>query len=187
MESVYARAALRSFYWHLRDGKVPATSLEDFIAATGLRLLDDDGTMREDLPPISTFLNRVLALPIAMQKAPFAHFEGLLTAQVEGAIAAGTHDVGFETIRAESLTNAMRLPPMPPPAPSPRQGSQQTARRHASPASRPQPRCDAARQHQVQARRPERQGPRNTIHARPPANPNPPEVLGEPERSSLPS
>ena len=62
-----------------------------------------DGALREDLPPITTFLNRVLALEISLQNVLFAHFEGLLAAQIEGAIAAGTYDVGLETIRAASL------------------------------------------------------------------------------------
>ena len=59
--------------------------------------------MRDELPPISTFLNRVLALEIALQNAFFEHFEGLLAAQIDSAVAAGTYEIGLETIRAESL------------------------------------------------------------------------------------
>src|SRR3546814_1227284 len=38
-----------------------------------------------------------------MQNSLFAAFEELLNARIEAAIAAGLHDVGLETIRAESL------------------------------------------------------------------------------------
>jgi hypothetical protein len=108
LESVYARAALRNFYGQIYRGQVGCCSLQKFIEATGLNLLDGDGSLREELPPITTFLNRMLALQIGLQNALFEHFEGLLAAQVEGAIAAGTHDVGLETIRAESLVIAER-------------------------------------------------------------------------------
>ncbi|MDD4616414.1 MAG: strawberry notch C-terminal domain-containing protein, partial [Alphaproteobacteria bacterium] len=57
----------------------------------------------EELPPITTFLNRLLALPIGLQNTLFAAFEELMNARIEAAIAAGTHDAGLETIRAESL------------------------------------------------------------------------------------
>lgn len=110
LESVYARAALRTFYWHLYRGQVPCCSLQRFIEVTGLNLLDGDGTIREELPPITTFLNRMLALQIDLQNALFAHFEGLLVAQVEGAMASGSYDIGLETITAESLVIASRHP-----------------------------------------------------------------------------
>ena len=60
--------------------------------------------MLEELPPITTFLNRVLALPIALQNRLFELFEELLAVRVEAAIASGTYDVGLETLIAESLT-----------------------------------------------------------------------------------
>ena len=103
LESPYARSALRQLYQRLYRGAVACCSLERFMDVTGLYLLDGDGTLREDLPPITTFLNRLLALEIALQNAIFAEFEELLAAQVESAVAAGTYEVGLETIRAESL------------------------------------------------------------------------------------
>lgn len=39
---------------------------------TGLDLTDQDGSLREELLPITQFLNRVLALQIAMQNLLFA-------------------------------------------------------------------------------------------------------------------
>ena len=108
LESPYARAALRQFYAVLFAGKVEGCSLQQFEAATGLELADRDGSLREDLPPITTFLNRLLALPIALQNGLFEVFESLLAAKIEGAIAAGIYDVGVETVRAESLSVVAR-------------------------------------------------------------------------------
>jgi hypothetical protein len=103
LESVYARAALRQLYALLYAGKIEGCSLKRFEDATGLALTDRDGTLREELPPISQFLNRLLALTIDLQNTLFAAFEALLEAKIEGAIASGTYDVGVETIAAASL------------------------------------------------------------------------------------
>jgi predicted RNA methylase len=104
LESVYGRAALRQLYCLLYAGKVEGCSLTSFEAATGLSLSDRDGSLREELPPITTFLNRLLALTIDMQNTLFAVFEQLLTARIEGAVAAGIYDHGVETVTAHSLT-----------------------------------------------------------------------------------
>ncbi len=104
MNLVYGRAALRQLYTLLYAGKVVGCSLEAFEDATGLRLTDSDGTLREELPPITTFLNRLLALTIELQNTLFGVFEDLLRACIEGAIASGTYDLGVETVTAESLT-----------------------------------------------------------------------------------
>ena len=103
LESPYGRAALRQLYLLLFAGKVEGCSLEAFQAATGLHLTDQDGSLREELPPITTFLNRLLALTIELQNTLFGVFEDLLRARIEGAQASGTYDVGVETLTAESL------------------------------------------------------------------------------------
>jgi hypothetical protein len=103
LESVYAKAALRQFYQLLHAGKIDGCSLMAFQDATGLELSDQDGMLREDLPPITQFLNRVLALRIDLQNTLFAAFEQLLEARIEGALAAGTYDAGVETLIAESF------------------------------------------------------------------------------------
>ena len=103
LESVYARAALRQLYVLIFGGKMEGCSLQAFEDATGLRLTDNDGSLREDLPPITTFLNRLLALTIEMQNTLFGVFDDLLRTRIEGAIASGTYDVGVETVTAESL------------------------------------------------------------------------------------
>jgi hypothetical protein len=103
LESPYARGALRQLYVLLHAGKVEGCPLGRFEDATGLSLTDRDGSLREELPPITRFLNRLLALTIDLQDALFEVFEGLLRARVEGAVASGTYDRGVETITAESL------------------------------------------------------------------------------------
>ncbi len=103
LESPYGRAALRQLYLLLFAGKVEGCSLEAFQSATGLHLTDQDGSLREELPPITTFLNRLLALTIGLQNTLFGVFEDLLRAKIEGAQSSGTYDVGVETLTAESL------------------------------------------------------------------------------------
>jgi len=102
LESPYARAALRQLYVLLYSGKVENCSLQAFEDATGLRLADSNG-LRDVLPPITTFLNRLLALTIDLQNILFTVFERLLAARIEGAVASGTYDMGLETLTAESL------------------------------------------------------------------------------------
>jgi hypothetical protein len=103
LESHYARDALRQLYLLLVMGKVESCSLQTFEDATGLKLTDPNG-IKDELPPITTFLNRLLALTIDLQNILFVAFEQLLTARIEGAIASGTYDVGLETLTAESFT-----------------------------------------------------------------------------------
>jgi hypothetical protein len=102
LESPYARDALRQLYRRLYRGDVAGCSLGAFEDATGLSLTDDNG-LKDDLPPITTFLNRLLALTIHMQGILFTAFEELLAQRIEGAIAAGVYDLGLETLRAESF------------------------------------------------------------------------------------
>ena len=102
LESAYARDALRQLYLLIVRGKVEGCSLERFESATGLKLMDANG-IKDDLPPITTFLNRLLALTIELQGILFSAFEQLLQARIDGAIASGTYDMGLETLRAESF------------------------------------------------------------------------------------
>ncbi|WP_341485634.1 bifunctional class I SAM-dependent methyltransferase/DEAD/DEAH box helicase [Thioclava sp. GXIMD4215] len=102
LESPYARDALRQLYRKIYRGDLPGCSLQSFEEDTGLRLTDETG-LKDDLPPITTFLNRLLALTIKMQGILFAAFEDLLESRIEGAMAAGVYDIGLETLRAESF------------------------------------------------------------------------------------
>ena len=103
LESVYAKAALRLFYLALARGDVAGWTLERFETATGLSLLTGEGAVREDLPPMSRFLNRLLALPIDGQNALFAALEVRIAAKVAEAVEGGVYEQGVETVRADSL------------------------------------------------------------------------------------
>ena len=109
LESPHARDALRQLYSLLAAGKVEGCSLGRFEDATGLKLTDAVG-LRDELPPITTFLNRLLALTIDLQNRLFTAFEQLLSARIEGAIAGGVYDVGLETLTAESFVVTDRCP-----------------------------------------------------------------------------
>ena len=107
LESPYAKVALRQFYIALWRGNIAGWSMDRFEDATGLKLIWE-GSLKEDLPPMPRFLNRLLALPIAEQNELFAELETRIEANIEQAIDAGTHEQGVETIRADSLTVASR-------------------------------------------------------------------------------
>ncbi|AOW24674.1 MULTISPECIES: strawberry notch family protein [Sphingomonas] len=104
LESDYAKAALISWYHLLVAGKLTSTNLTDFQHRTGLELLDTDGVLKEDLPPIQRWLNRLLALPIGLQNCIFDEFLALVEARVAAAREAGTLDVGVETMTVETAT-----------------------------------------------------------------------------------
>ena len=103
LESSYAWAALRQFYYKLRSGNIPACSFNEFQNMTGLNLEDSDGSLKEVLPPIQQFLNRCLALTIEMQDGIFEAFGEFLEAIIDGARKSGTLDVGLETLRGEKF------------------------------------------------------------------------------------
>ena len=107
LESIYARAALRQFYGALWRGSIEGWTLERFEKATGLKLTWE-GSLKEDLPPMPRFLNRLLALPIAEQNQLFAELEARIASNIEQAIEAGSYEVGVETVTADSLLIAGR-------------------------------------------------------------------------------
>jgi predicted RNA methylase len=104
LESQYARDALRQFYKLVHAGGIDGCSLEKFEAITGLSLTAREGGFKDELPPIHTFLNRMLALTIAMQNLLFDAFEQLLAARIEGAVATGVYDKGLKTLTADRMT-----------------------------------------------------------------------------------
>ena len=107
LESLYAKSALRQFYIALWRGHIAGWSLKDFEEATGLKLTYE-GNLKEDLPPMPQFLNRLLALPIDEQNQLFGALETRIEANIEIAIEAGTFERGVETIVADSLSVASR-------------------------------------------------------------------------------
>ena len=107
LESAYAKAALRQFYGALWRGSIEGWNLERFEKATGLKLTWE-GNLKDDLPPMPRFLNRLLALPIAEQNQLFAELEVRIASNIEAAIEAGSYEVGVETVTADSLIVAGR-------------------------------------------------------------------------------
>jgi hypothetical protein len=103
LESRYAKDALISWYHLLFAGKLSSVGFGRFQELTGLKLEGEDGALREDLPPIQRWLNRLLALRIVMQNAIFDEFLGLVEARVSAARDAGTLDLGVETVPVERL------------------------------------------------------------------------------------
>ena len=105
LESPWAHRALQAFYIGLHFGNVEAMSRETFEAKTGLRLLDHEGDLKasDDMPPMNTFLNRLLALRIADQNDLFAAFEDILSSILERAQASGALDRGMEDIVADDV------------------------------------------------------------------------------------
>jgi hypothetical protein len=102
LESDYAKDSLISWYHLLYAGKLRSVTFGGFQAMTGLRLEGEGGSLRDDLPPIQRWLNRLLALRIAVQNAIFEEFLGLIEARVAAAREAGTLDLGVETVPVDS-------------------------------------------------------------------------------------
>ncbi|MBO9547125.1 bifunctional class I SAM-dependent methyltransferase/DEAD/DEAH box helicase [Caulobacter sp.] len=105
LESPFAYRALQAFYVALHHGEVTAMDRPAFETKTGLSLVDRDGNLRacDDLPPMNTFLNRLLALRIADQNALFAAFDAILAGILERAAASGALDRGVEDIVTDEL------------------------------------------------------------------------------------
>ena len=101
----WAHRALQAFYIALHFGNGETMDRETFEAKTGLRLLDGDGELRssDDMPPMNTFLNRLLALRIADQNSLFAAFDEILASILERAAASGALDRGMEDVVADDL------------------------------------------------------------------------------------
>ena len=107
LESAYAKAALRQFYSALWRGSIEGWNVERFQDSTGLKIVHEGG-LKDELPPMPKFLNRLLALPIAEQNQLFAELEDRIAANIDQAIEAGSYEVGVETVTADSLVVAGR-------------------------------------------------------------------------------
>jgi hypothetical protein len=103
LESPIARSALRALYYDLVRGNVDNMPLETFTDWTALKLVTKEGQILDELPPIQRFLNRILALPIHMQNIIFSAFMAKIADLTERAMAAGTLDIGVETLRADHI------------------------------------------------------------------------------------
>jgi predicted RNA methylase len=108
LESREASLALERFFNDLFQKNVEGITIDDFEAQTGLALRerDKDGGvlgLKQQLPPITQFLNRLLSLKITMQNAVFDAFSERLDHVIETRRAAGNLDLGLETVRADKI------------------------------------------------------------------------------------
>lgn len=103
LESVEAKEALHNFFKDLAEGNVSEIGLDDFQRQTGLKLLDKEGNLKNDLPPITQFLNRLLSLKTDTQNLVFDAFDSRLQQTVERAVSQGTLDQGTETLKADRI------------------------------------------------------------------------------------
>jgi predicted RNA methylase len=99
--SQYAKSALGEFFADLQCGGIEGITLAEFTDYTGLRLIDENGRLLDDLPKMNTFLNRLLALRIEIQNLLFADFERRIAERIKQAKANGTYDRGVETLWAD--------------------------------------------------------------------------------------
>jgi hypothetical protein len=102
MESGYAASALQQLYRNIVDG-TSAISTEDFQDQTALTLVDDDGNLLTALPPATQFMNRLLSMEIGWQNKIFKEWADRIDVLIDAATAAGTLDVGIETIQALNI------------------------------------------------------------------------------------
>ena len=102
-ESPYAKKALRQFYWALLRNGIPGQSLKEFEERTGLDLSGAFVREGAQMPPMHTFLNRMLALEVDDQNTLFAEIEERIEANIDEAIENGTFNEGVETVHAESM------------------------------------------------------------------------------------
>ena len=102
-ESLYAKAALQTFYQLVARGHIDGYNAERLREKTGLRIVDDENCLLENLPPMHQFLNRLLALRIEEQNHLFSILEDLIENNIEAAVEAGTFNQGVEEIKADSI------------------------------------------------------------------------------------
>lgn len=102
LESEYARKAVYNLYRDIFYGRVNGLSTEDFERQTGLKITDSEGQLKESLPGITRFLNRLLSMECDKQDFCFEAFQQKHLQTIEEAKADGSYDVGVETLRCDS-------------------------------------------------------------------------------------
>jgi len=106
LESPWARQALCILYSNIIWGSAECMTAEAFQAKTGIAFEDGNGDRKasENLPPMHTFLNRVLSLRIEDQNRIFADLDAILQSLLERAAHNGELDRGIEDIAADDVT-----------------------------------------------------------------------------------
>lgn len=106
LESSYAQDAINRLIQDIYRHQVPNWDISEFIQQTGLtRLVDPrDGSLNVNaIPPVTQFLNRMLAMHLDKQVEVFNLFSTRLDENIRKAMADGTLDVGLETLRAKNI------------------------------------------------------------------------------------
>jgi hypothetical protein len=101
LENSHARQAFIRLIHTIFHGGIENLSMAEFEQETGMRLTDDQGQLRDDIPEITQFLNRLLSLTVDRQEEVFNAFDAHLDRIIEKAAADGTLDAGMETILAK--------------------------------------------------------------------------------------
>lgn len=103
LETPTAARAIRQFFENGAANKLTTITLEEIQNKLGLELFDSKGQLKKEMPSITQFLNRLLALEINAQNEVFEEFFGILERVSEQERAAGMIDIGMETIKADSI------------------------------------------------------------------------------------
>ncbi|MBQ9564617.1 MAG: strawberry notch family protein [Synergistaceae bacterium] len=102
LESVHAKDALKDMFLALIRGDYPDMGKpEELIKQLGYSY--DNFKDPTKFPPITQFLNRVMALDVDTQKSLFAHFDDAIDQEIAWAIQHGTLDRGTENVRADKV------------------------------------------------------------------------------------
>jgi predicted RNA methylase len=102
LESKEAREALANFYTDLMSHRIEGMTPQEFEQQSGLKLDKGGGSM----PDITQFLNRLLSFKLDAQRIVFDAFDRQLQDTIDRHAAAGTLDVGTETVKADRAVKA---------------------------------------------------------------------------------
>jgi len=103
LTDAYGKAALKQTYEELLRGKYSKEGLGSTILGL-MGVLDEHGQIKsQDLDNVDRFLNRIMALPYAMQNRIFEIFYGHYQEIIARAKDAGTFDEGVSDIKAKNI------------------------------------------------------------------------------------
>lgn len=102
-----AMGAYAAWVQQLANSK-SCVSAERFQTLTGLTVIMEEGGVVADLPPITRWLNRLLALPVAMQNAIFGEFYDLLEGACDLAASEGRLDRSIAELSADRAVEVER-------------------------------------------------------------------------------
>lgn len=104
LESTHAKDALDKFLVKIVRGQAESVTSEEFEKQTGLKLVNSQSNITNQLPEQRQFLNRLLSMSFDTQNAVFEEYSQELDNVLRDAEQRGTLDVGMETIQAKRLT-----------------------------------------------------------------------------------